>query len=326
MLDLFIYGLLSLLLNHSGGGLAGSDDIVLTGTRDFVEYRPGDTNLIISIPHDGFLRPGNIPNRTHGCRDKAKSEGGSCRYPWTSDCPSPGPRSDEWFCKAVTYSDSFTQEIGRGVAAEFRALTGKTPHLVVDNLHRSRMDPNRPVDRAAQGNPDAELAYNEFHNYILEAREAMGDRPGLLIDFHGMTHAHEKIEIGYLFRTEDLNAGDYTKDVPSIQALLNRTGLTVPELLHGDHSLGAMLEEEGYPSIPSPRQPVPGEDKYYRGGHITQIHGSRDGGLVDAIQTEFPRAIRINEEDGEKVRRDFIKAMARVVVRFHTRYYTEKYE
>ena len=53
---------------------------------------------------------------------------------------------------------------------------------------------------------------------------------------------------------------------------------------------------------------------------------SRDGGLVDAIQTEFPRAIRVNEEDGEKVRRDFIKAMARVVVRFHKRYYTEKYE
>ena len=63
--------------------------------------------------------------------------------------------------------------------------------------------------------------------------------------------------------------------MPSIQALLNRTGLTVEELLQGDHSLGAMLEEEGYPSIPSPRQPVPGEDKYYRGGHITQIHGSR---------------------------------------------------
>ena len=26
------------------------------------------------------------------------------------------------------------------------------------------------------------------------------------------------------------------------------------------------------------RQPRPGDDKYYRGGWITQIHGSRDGG------------------------------------------------
>ena len=51
-----------------------------------------------------------------------------------------------------------------------------------------------------QGNPDAELAYNEFHNYILKAREAMNG-PGLLVDFHGVqSHPHNRIEIGYLFR------------------------------------------------------------------------------------------------------------------------------
>ena len=82
------------------------------------------------------------------------------------------------------------------------------------------MDPNRPINRAAQvrkfwwnflvlltlyeisfqGNPDAELAYNEFHNYILKAREAMNG-PGLLVDFHGVqSHPHNRIEIGYLFR------------------------------------------------------------------------------------------------------------------------------
>ena len=59
-------------------------------------------------------------------------------------------------------------------------------------------------------------------------------------------------------RKGDLNDGDYTKDVPSVQALLDRTGLTIPEILSGDQSLGAMFENEGYPSIPSPRQPIPG--------------------------------------------------------------------
>merc|ERR1719436_350069 len=103
-----------------------------------------------------------------------------------------------------------------------------------------------------------------------------------------MTHSHEKIEIGYLFKKNELNVGDYTKDVPSIQALLDRTGKSIPEILSGDQSLGSMFENEGHKSIPSSRQPTPGKDKYYRGGHITQIHGSRDGGLVDAIQTEFP--------------------------------------
>ena len=123
---------------------------------------------------------------------------------------------------------------------------------------------------------------------------------------------------GLTFRTNDLNAADYTKDVPSIQALLNRTGLSIPEILSGDQSFGAMFEAEGYETIPSPRQPIPGKDKYYRGGHITQIHGSRDGGLVDAIQTEFPKTIRRDEQ----IRNDFIKALARTVAKFHKIYYT----
>jgi len=300
MLDLIIYALISLFTDLSG---CVPSDQVFFGTEKYVEYRPGNTNLIISVPHDGFLKPGNVANRTNGCRDKAKSDGGNCQYPWTQKCPSDGPSSDEWFCKAVNYNDDFTQEIGRGFIDEFQSLTGKTPYLIIDNLHRSKMDPNRPINRAAQGNPDAELAYNEFHNYILKAREAMNG-PGLLVDFHGVqSHPHNRIEIGYLFRTNDLNAGDYTKDVPSIQALLNRTGMSIPDILSGDQSFGAMFEAEGYESIPSPRQPIPGKDKYYRGGHITQIHGSRDGGLVDAIQTEFPKTIRRNEQ----IRNDFIK-------------------
>ena len=120
------------------------------------------------------------------------------------------------------------------------------------------------------------------------------------------------------FRTNDLNAADYTKDIPSIEALLNRTGLSIPEILSGDQSFGAMFEAEGYETIPSPRQPIPGKDKYYRGGHITQIHGSRDGGLVDAIQTEFPKTIRRDEQ----IRNDFIKALARIIAKFHKLYYT----
>jgi len=321
MWDMILYALMTFFTNISRGLPAAE---VIYGTNKYVEYHTGNTNLIISVPHDGFYMPGNIPNRTHGCRDKAKSEGGLCQYPYTAECPSNGPSSDEWFCKAVTYNDDFTQEIGRGFIKEYQSLTGKTPYVIIDNLHRSRMDPNRPIDRALGTNlenADAELAYNEYHKYILKAREAMNGL-GLLVDFHGMTHAHEKIEIGYLFRKGDLNDGDYTKDVPSVQALLNRTGLTIPEILSGDQSLGAMFEDEGYQSIPSPRQPIPGEDKYYRGGHITQIHGSRDGGLVDAIQTEFPRAIRKNEVNGEQVRNKFIKALARVIAKYHKLYYS----
>ena len=43
------------------------------------------------------------------------------------------------------------------------------------------------------------------------------DGPGLLVDLHGMTHTHEKLEIGYLYKPKDLNNGDYTVDVSSMQ-------------------------------------------------------------------------------------------------------------
>ena len=48
----------------------------------------------------------------------------------------------------MTWNDAYTQDIGRGFIEEYQSLTGQTPYLIVDNLHRSRMDPNRPLDRA----------------------------------------------------------------------------------------------------------------------------------------------------------------------------------
>jgi hypothetical protein len=41
--------------------------------------------------------------------------------------------------------------------------TGKTPHLVVSRLHRSKLDPNRFKDDAAQYHSIAERAYDTFH-------------------------------------------------------------------------------------------------------------------------------------------------------------------
>ena len=51
--------------------------------------------------------------------------------------------------------------------------------------HRSRLDPNRPVEEAAQGNKEAISAYRAFHGAIEAAHTALQGRPGLHIDFHG---------------------------------------------------------------------------------------------------------------------------------------------
>jgi N-formylglutamate amidohydrolase len=68
------------------------------------------------------------------------------------------------------------------------------------------------------------------------------------------------------------------------------------------------------------RQPYPGEDKYYKGGWITQVHGSRDGGSIDAIQLEFPTDIRTEATDQE--RRTFGVELARNIENFQSLFYS----
>ena len=59
--------------------------------------------------------------------------------------------------------------------------------------------------------------------------------------------------IGYLFTKEELNIGELSKSKSSIDSLLNRTKVSVEEMLFGDASLGAMFEKSGYKAVPSPR-------------------------------------------------------------------------
>ena len=75
--------------------------------------------------------------------------------------------------------------IARGVFNKYIEITGDTPHLIVSHLHRSRLDPNRPVSEAAQGNDEAVAAYKAFHGAITFAHKSVGDKPGLHLDFHG---------------------------------------------------------------------------------------------------------------------------------------------
>ena len=80
-----------------------------------------------------------------------------------------------------------------------------------------------------------------------------------------------------------------------------------------------MFESAGYRAVPSPRQPSPGTDLYYRGGYTAQVHGSRDGGVVDAIQLEFPGEIRIDA--GKTTRDQFSTAVAQILQEFYLKNY-----
>ena len=98
-------------------------------------------------------------------------------------------------------------KVAERVADEIEVQLGLRPHLVLSNLKRTKLDPNREVNEAAQGNAEAVQAYETFHGFIETASEAVGR--GVLFDLHGQSHEQNSTECGYLVRTEDLNSGNY---------------------------------------------------------------------------------------------------------------------
>lgn len=274
----------------------------------WVSHTRGNLNLIITVPHNGAEKPDSIPDRVAGCRDA----NGQCQHPGSLNCP----KGD--ICKVVLAGDSYTRSIALRAAAKVEELAGRPPHVIVSLLHRSKMDPNRLEEEAAQGNHEAVGAYRDFHARIAKVVESL-EGPGLLLDFHGQAHKQNSTEIGYLISKEELNSGDLGSST-SINALVARVGQdSLRELVAGEGGLGAYLEGEGCRAVPSPRQPSPGGEKYFRGGEITRMYGSREGGQVDAIQLEMPAEMRY--QGGREVRHRFADSLGEAIHKFYTRYY-----
>jgi hypothetical protein len=225
--------------------------------------------LLVIAPHGGTLAPTNLPDRTcAGC---------------------------------VTVTDDNTDDLARRVVEQFRARTGRRPHLVINRLRRAKFDPNRDLAEATGGLSLLTPTWVAFHTFIDTARGRVttASRRGLLLDLHGHGHAIARLELGYLLSGADLRLSDQalaSKGVmttSSIGRLANDavSHATPVVLLRGTSSLGALLVRNGFPSVPSPSDPAPAAaDEYFTGGYITERHGSSGGGTVDAIQIEANRA------------------------------------
>merc|ERR1712129_203354 len=102
------------------------------GTSGFVEYRAGDVGIVITVPHGGGWDYSGIPNRKYG----------------------------------VLEGDDHTRELGEVVATSICRNLGKCPHLIFCNLKRSKLDANRNKSEVAQGNYEAEKAWEEYQGFI----------------------------------------------------------------------------------------------------------------------------------------------------------------
>ena len=238
---------------------------VHTDAGGWIEYTIGDAPLILSAPHGGSLSPTFLPTR-------------SC-----ADC--------------ITGADVGLEELARKVAAQFYARTGRRAHLVINKLSRAKLDPNREVVEATGGNAAAVPMWTAYHAFLDTAsqRVARTHQRGLLIDLHGTIHPYSRLEIGYNVTAANLQLSNTalattTAVAQSSIARLasdNRGHVSGVELLRGASSLGAIFTRNGYAAVPSPDRPAPASDEpYYSGGYTSDVHGSSDGGFVDAIQVE----------------------------------------
>ena len=231
------------------------------GRRFYVEYIPGELPLILASSHGGRLLPDEIPDRGYG----------------------------------VLRNDLNSLELTMAMRQALIDLTGQAPHVILSHLHRSKLDANREIEEAAQDSPYAEQAWREFHDWIVAARATVSADfgRGLFLDIHGHGHDIERLELGYLLTSAELNRPDInlnSLDVvarTSIRELGRTSPIPFSQLLRGPTSLGGLFEDEEIPSVPSPAAPGPGDDPYFRGGYNTRRHGSlSDSEVIDGVQIE----------------------------------------
>jgi hypothetical protein len=256
-----------LLLSCEDKGNTKIDEIIPFNADVYVDFETGNIPLIISVPHGGTLRPTEIADRT--CND------------------------------AVNVLDEFTIELAQAIMTEF-TKTGLTPYLIINKMHRSKMDANRNRNDATCGDSNAQAVWDLFHGQIQNSISAINTKfqRGLFIDLHGHGNPKQRVELGYLLYEDELALPDERLnseallEISSIKNVVedNPSGLSHVALLKGDRAFGSLLFQAGFPAVPSSADPVPlGTDNYFSGGYNTANYSSYKGGTIDGIQVECNR-------------------------------------
>ena len=146
------------------------------------------------------------------------------------------------------------------------------------------MDANRDQDEATFGMPLAVEAFDEYHRYIEMEKNSVSGK-GLFIDIHGHGHTIQRAELGYLLTSAQLNsANDPNPDITSIRDLYSVVGGNFDDLLRGATSFGGLMETKDLMQYHRRRIGVRALLHISLGDTIPRVHGSVNGGPIDAIQ------------------------------------------
>lgn len=265
-------------------------------TDGWIEYSAGNLPVIISAPHGGDLTPSSIPDRTSAA------------------------------CGAsiVTAKDMNTAELARSIKFRFYERTGKYPHVIINRLHRKKLDANRNKSQGACGDSDAEMAWEDFHAFIELAKEEVLAEygRGWYIDVHGHGHEIQRLELGYRLSGADLRQSDAAlnsdptyRTKSSFRTFAESAPFNFGSgLLRGNKAIGTLLANEGYPSVPSKQDPAPDVgEPYFNGGYNTTVHGCSGGGNICGMQLE---ANHTGVRDSYENRKAFAEALVRATETF----------
>ena len=295
------------------------------GYNNWSTYYEGDSPIIILSQHGGYLVPNAIPDREAGCWNTDDEE---CI--WEHDCEiNTNYAQSTSECNVLILRDAFTREIAtclRDTIDIFDNDRGNKPHLVINELKRSKLDSNRRRGEATLGNSDANITYNDIHfDFMAQAKTAVTNQCGfgLVFDIHGQA-SNDFNQFGYRLRDSDLENTDMilnqqisSTSIKSL-ALDNIQGDDLATVVRGNYSLGTIMNETyGYLTVPSTLQPYLDTERYFQGATGILEHGSQFEGSVDAIQFEINSNIRKNKNLRDQFCIDFSRAIETFVNHYY---------
>ena len=275
-------------LGHDGPYVENS---IYFGHGKYIEYHSGTLPIILSASHGGWMEPTEIADRTQG----------------------------------VTAIDTNTYQLTKVIMDTLTARFGGKPHVILCLLKRLKLDVNREVIEAAEGNIYGERAWEEYHHYLDIAKElvTVNHGSGIVFDIHGHGENPDgyydlRTWLGYLIKgyeldltDEELNTIDF-KNKSSIKVLADSSSHSFINILRGETSFGSIMDSLGYECVPSVNALGPAGSRYFSGGYITARHGSSEEGIISAIQIELPEPeIRDTEENWSRYASAFATAVSR---------------
>ena len=244
---------------------------IITDSQGYISYRVGNMPIIITVPHDGTLTPSTFPDRT-GSSVRAEN----------------------------------TRKVAEQFAYFFNANSnGLYPHIIYNNISRSKLDPDLNQMDGAQGNSYANLSYGTYHSFLqtaIDSVEAYFDA-GILLNLVEHNHSNQRVELGYLLSASDLDLTNLQLNSYSAQSSVSQIAdistSSFAEVIRGYNSLGTLIVGRSYTSndvtysfeaVPTLDNPTIGSTDYSSGGYTIAQYGSSNGGKINGIDVATPFA------------------------------------